>query len=278
MIRLPACWGPLVSPGLQWRGVVGVHPVVPSPPILPMSSIAEPTRVLLDPLDATGVAVEARRWLWPMLLLVLCVSASGTALSLRWNAAPATVMQLQTEDKLERMTETELAEEVQTASRKMLVGAVAKGVFVMPLMTLLLAAALWVCAWLADRSAPFERLLTAAAVALLPIALYHVLLTVCALAQHALTLDRVQDLVPSSLAALQGLGPKMQRVLRGVDFFNLWSAVLLGLGFSAATGMRKGRAVVLFLVLYGLFVGVFFVGLPGIAAAQAGGPGGRGGA
>ena len=240
-----------------------------------MSSFAQPTRVLLDPLDATGVAVEARRWLWPMLLLVICVSASGTAFYLRWDATPSVIAQMQAEGKMERMTETELSEEVQTASRKALVAGIAKGVFVMPLLTLLLAAGLWVCAWLLDRSAPFGRLMSAAAVALLPIALYHLVFVCCALAQHSLSESRVQDLVPSSLAVLQGLTPRVQRALRGVDFFNLWSVMLLGLGFSAATGMRKGRAVLLCLALYCLFVGVFFVGIPGMPQGGKG-PGGGG--
>jgi hypothetical protein len=239
-----------------------------------MSSIVQPTRVLLDPLDATGAAVEARRWFWPLLLLALCVSASGTAFSLRWDAGPAVVQQLQMTGKLERMTESEVTEEIQTASRKALVAGIAKGVFVMPLLTLVLAAALWVCAWLFDRTAPFSGLMSAAALAMLPIALYHLSFAICALAQHSLSEARVQDLVPSSLAALDGLSPKMAKVLRGVDFFNLWSVGLLGLGFSSATGMSKGRAVLLCLVLYVLFVGVFSIGLPEMMAGGPGGPGG----
>jgi hypothetical protein len=236
-----------------------------------MISLVQPTRVLLDPLDATRVAVEAHRWMWPLLLLVVCVSASGTAFALRWDASPAVVQQLQMAGQLDGMTESELSEAIQSAPRKALVVSLLKGVLLMPLQTLVLAALLWVCAWLFDRSAPFGRLLSAAALAMLPIALYHLIFTVCAFAQPSLSEARVAELVPSSLALLDGLSPKVQRVLSGVDFFNLWSVGLLGLGFSAATGMSRGRAVALGLVLYVLFVGVVFVGLPGIAAARAGG-------
>lgn len=236
-----------------------------------MSSFVQPTLVLVDPLDATGAAIEARRWFWPLLILVVCVSASGTAFSLRWDAGPAVVQQLQMTGQLDRLTETEVTEEIQTASRKALVAGIAKGVFVMPMLTLVLAAALWVCAWLFDRTAPFGRFMSVAALAMLPIALYHAIFALCALAQYSLTEARAADLVPSSLAMLDGLSPKLQRVLKGVDFFNLWSVGLLGLGFSSATGMSRGRAVLLFVVLYVLFVGVFFIGLP---AMQAGGPGG----
>lgn len=241
-----------------------------------MSSIVQPTRVLLDPLDATSAAIEARRWFWPLLLLVVCVSASGTAFSLRWDAGPAVLQELQMTGRLERMTESEISEEIQTASRKAMVAGIAKGVFVMPLLTLVLAAALWVVAWLFDKRAPFGQLWSAAALAMLPIALYHLSFTLCALAQHSLTEARVMDLVPSSLGAIGGLSKKMEMVLRTVDFFNLWSVGLLGLGFSSATGMRKDRAVLLCLVLYVLFVGVFYIGLPAMMAGGPGGPGGRG--
>jgi hypothetical protein len=242
-----------------------------------MSSIVQPTRVLLDPFDATSPIIEARRWFWPLLLLAVCVSASGTAFSLRWDAGPAVLTQLQTTGKLERMTESEISEEIQTATRKALVAGIAKGVFVMPLLTLVLAAALWVFAWLFDRTAPFGQLMTAASLSMLPIALYHVAFTLCALAQHSLPETRVQDLVPSSLAAMGGLSHRMEQLLRGVDFFNLWSVGLLGLGFSSATGMRKDRALLLCLALYVLFIGVFYIGLPVMMAGGPGGPGGHGG-
>jgi Yip1 domain len=242
-----------------------------------MSSLVQPARVLLDPLDATGAAIEARRWVWPLLLLVLSVSASGTAFSLRWDAGPSVVQKLQMSGQLERMTESEIAEEIQTASRKALVGGIAKGVFVMPLLALVLAAALWGVGWLFETPAPFAKLMSVAALALLPIALYHLIFALCALAQHSMSLARVEELVPSSLAALDGLTPKLKKVLGAVDFFNLWSVGLMGLGFSSATGMRRGRSVLLCGVLYLLFVGVFSIGLPELMAGGPGGPGGRGG-
>jgi hypothetical protein len=219
-------------------------------------------------------AIEARRWVWPLLFLCLSVSLSGTVFALRWDAAPATLQEMQMTGELSRNTESEIAEKIQTASRKALVGGIAKGVFVMPLTVLALAAVLWFVAWLFGTPAPFGRMMAVAAIAMLPIALYHLIFAGCAAAQHTMTLERVSTLVPSSLAMLEGLTPKLKRVLGGVDFFNLWSAVLMGLGLSSATGMRRGRAVLLALVLYAMYVGVFMIGLP----AMTGGPGGPGGA
>jgi hypothetical protein len=220
-----------------------------------------------------GAAIEARRWVWPLLFLCLSVSLSGTAFALRWDAAPATIQRLQMSGEIGRYSESELADEIQTASRKTLVGGIAKGVFVMPLMVLALAAVLWFTAWLFGTPAAFGKMMAVASIAMLPIALYHLIFAVCASAQFSMTEARVETLVPSSLAVLDGLSPKVQKVLKGVDFFNLWSVGLLGLGFSAATGMRRGRALLLAAVLYTMYVGVFMVGVPGMAD----GPGGRGG-
>ncbi|WP_224371391.1 YIP1 family protein [Hyalangium versicolor] len=239
-----------------------------------MTSLAQPARVLVDPFDGMGAAIEARRWVWPLLFLCFSVALSGTAFAMRWDAAPATLQRLETSGEISRYSESEIADEIQTASRKALVGGIAKGVFLMPLQVLVLAAVLWFAAWLFGTPTAFGRLMTVAAIALLPIALYHLIFAGCAAAQHTMTEARVATLVPSSLAALGGLSPKAQKLLGAVDFFNLWSVGLLGLGFSSATGMRKSRALLLAVVLYAMFVGVFVIGLP---AMGDGGPPGKGG-
>lgn len=234
-----------------------------------MTSLVQPVRVFVDPFEGTRTAVEARRWVWPLLILALCVSASGTLYSLRWDAAPDVIRELQASGGLAGLSEADLTDQIQTATRKALVGGIAKGVFVMPLMALLLACVLWVVGWLFDRPAPFERLMSAAALALLPIALYHLIFTVCLSAQHTVTAARAVQLVPSHLGVLiQGLSPKMLRVASTVDFFNLWSVGLLGLGFSAATGMSRGRALLLALALYAMYAGVLMIGLPGMGGGQ----------
>jgi hypothetical protein len=236
-----------------------------------MTSIVQPALVLVDPVSATGVAVEARRWALPLLLIMLCSAAAGTAFALRWEAGPAVVRQLQQSDKLEKMTESEITEEIETAWRRAVVGGVARGLLFTPLMVLALAAMLWLCGWLLETRAPFGSLFCVAVLALLPLALNDLIFTVCALAQYSLTEQRMAELVPSNLAVLEGLSPQLKQALRAVDFFRLWSVALLGLGFSAATGMRRGRALLLAAVLYVAYTGVFNVGLPGMMSGMQGG-------
>src|SRR5262249_42793667 len=47
-----------------------------------MVSVLQPARVILDPLDGLSAAVEARRWVWPLLFLAGAVSFSGAAFAL----------------------------------------------------------------------------------------------------------------------------------------------------------------------------------------------------
>ena len=107
--------------------------------------------------------------------------------------------------------------------------------------------------------------MSVAAVALLPLSVYHLVYAAVAASQIAIIDRQLNGLVPSSLASLaQQAGPGLSRVLGAVDFFNLWSAVLLGLGFAAASGMPRPRAIALGLWLYLLYAGIFQVGIPGM--------------
>lgn len=235
-------------------------------PSLPISA-----RPLIDPVDGVAAAVESRRWVLPLLVVMACASLSAVALYARWDASPRVVSELTMAGEIARVTEQELIDKINTAERVLLVAGVAKGLFLTPLFALALAVVLKLTGWLLGRKADFGKCFAAGVVALLPVGLYHLIYAVCAFSQAVITDSQMTRLVPSSLAALlPQVGPKAARALAAVDFFNLWSAVLLGLGFASASGMKKGRGVLVGLVLYVLFAAVFLIGLPGM-----GGGGGK---
>lgn len=230
-----------------------------------MVSVVQPARAIIDPLEGLGAAVESRHWVWPLIALSLCVSFSQAAFALRWDATAPVTRQLQMQGGLQNTTEQELAQQIVTAERIRLVTGVAKGIFVMPLMVLLLAAILKSAGWMFGTPARFEKCFSAAAIAVLPIALYHLIFGLSALRQSAVVEAQVHTLVPSSLAlAFPKVAPTAQRLLAALDFFNFWSVAMLGLGFAAASGMRRQRALLLSLGLYAMYVGVVQIGLPGI--------------
>jgi hypothetical protein len=170
------------------------------------------------------------------------------------------------------MPEAELVEQITTAGRLKLVTGIASGIFVTPLVVLGIAVVLALVAWLLGRKAPFPALFSASAVGMLPIALQRLLWGGVALWQLGVTEERAGDLLPSSVGAwVHAGGPKLTGLLHALDLFHLWAALLIGLGFAAATGLRRRSGLWVGLVLFLAYVGVFGAGVPGMAG---GGPGG----
>jgi hypothetical protein len=227
-------------------------------------------KTLLDPVEGVPMAVQGRRWVLPLVALCAAVTFSGLSFASRLDASAAVLSKMEQSGELAKASERELNEEIEQAQRVALVAGAAKGIFVMPLLLLLTAVALKACAWLLGKKLLFAQAFTIAAVAFLPVAVFHLVFGVVALKQAVVTATMVKGLVPSSLAPFAPAGAmKLARALAQVDFFNLWSAALVGLGLAAATKMRRGRALALALVLY-LMLSAVQIGLPGLVGQ--GGP------
>lgn len=210
-------------------------------------------------------AVDQRRWVIPLIWLMVTGAAAGASFAQRLDAAKEVLPKMEEKGELAKASEREVSEEVEQTQRIALVLGVAKAVFGMPLWVLMIAIALKTLAWLLGRKSQFGALFTAASVALLPVALYYLLATVVALRQDVIAPAQAGKLTVSSLAPLFAeAGPGKARVLAAFDFFNLWSAGLLGLGFAAATKMSAWRGVWLALGLYALYAAAILVGLPGM--------------
>ena len=230
-----------------------------------LSSIALSARAYVDPVSMVPRAIDQRRWVIPLLWLMLTGAAAGAAFADRLDAAKEVLPKMAEKGELAKASEREVAEEIEQTQRIALVLGVARAVFGMPLAVLLIAASLKVLAWLLGRKSEFGALFTAAAVAMLPVALCYLLAAVVALRQDVIAPAQAGKLMISSLQPLfPDGGPGRGRVLAAIDFFNLWSAGLLGLGFAAATRLSPWRGVLLGLLLYVLFAAAILVGLPGM--------------
>ncbi len=240
-----------------------------------MDAIALPLRALLDPFGAVPKAVEARKWLIPLILLGLTTAVSGVAVATRLDASRLVIPKMEASGELGKASEREIDEQVQQTQRVAIVGGVAAGLFLVPLELLAIAVALKIVAWLLGRKAAFAAVWTVAAVSALPFVLDHLVTAAAALNQPSLSPKTAAALLPSSLAALSpDAPPHLARVLGAVDFFNLWAALLLGIGFGAATKLPTWKGVLLGLFLYVLFAAAALVGLPGLAGQAGGGMGG----
>lgn len=246
-------------------------------PAVVLATLTLAGRALVDPLAGVREAVRGRRWVFPTLLLALAVSLSGVAYGLKLDAGRLVIPALAQKGDLQKASEREISDEVDKAQRLALVAGVAKGVVVMPLSILALALALKLVAWLLVRPLPFATAFTAAAVSLLPIAVFHAVYAVAIWQQDFVTVRSAESLVPSSLSYLQAKPGALRRAYAAVDVFQIWSALLLGLGLSQALELKAWKGLLLGLFLYALFAAAALVGLPGLLEGLADEGGRQGG-
>ena len=230
------------------------------------------TKVLTDPAEGVPAAIEARKALWPVLLLSVTTAFAGACFAVRWNAAPSVLKGLEASGQLKGMPEADIAENIQQAERLKLVTSIAGGLVMPALMVLGIALVLSLLAWLLGRKGPFNSFFTAAAVGTLPLALSKFLYGLMALVQSSVSEDRAGNLLPSSLAAVfHAQSPKLMRLLSSLDLFQLWAALLVGIGFAAVVGMRRRQGLWVGLALFLAQLGVFGIGLPGLTSPPGGG-------
>jgi hypothetical protein len=225
------------------------------------------TKVLTNPAEGVPAAIEARRALWPVVLLSLATAFAGASFAVRWNAAPSIIQGLEMSGQLKGMPEADLADQIQQAQRLKLVTSIAGGLVLPVLMVLGIAVVLAVLAWLLGKKGAFNAFFTAAAVGMLPLALARFLYGLVALMQSSLREDRAATLLPSSLSLLfHPQSPKVMRILSSVDFFTLWAALLIGVGFAAVVGMRRRQGLLVGAALFLAQVGVIGIGLPALTS------------
>lgn len=236
-----------------------------------MKGISSTLRVLVDPWDGTRPFLEGGRWVAAVLTLCLLTALAGGAVSSRWNAAPTVIAELREEGELSKTSEQELQELVSRKQRTRLVAGVANGVLGVPMRLGAHALVLALLAWLVGRSLPLGKAWQVSVLASLPTVLAQLGLLLVTLRQEAVEVRAVDMLLPSHLGAwIQAEGPRAA-VYRAVDLFELWGVGLVGLGFGTATGMPRGRSLLLALLLFVLQVAVFQVGVPGLMAHGGGG-------
>ncbi len=225
------------------------------------------TKVLTDPAEGVPAAIEARRALWPVVLLSVATAFAGACFAVRWNAAPSILQGLESSGQLKGMPEADIAEQIQQAERLKLVTGIAGGLVLPALMVLGIALVLALLAWLLGRKGPFNGFFTAAAVGMLPVALAKFLYGLMALVQSSVSEDRAGSLLPSSLASVfHPQSPKLMRLLSSLDLFHLWAALLVGIGFAAVVGMKRRQGLLVGAALFLAQLGVFGIGLPGLTA------------
>lgn len=221
--------------------------------------------VLVNPVAAIPVAVARQRWLGPIVIIALMAVLSGTVVALKLDASASVISGLEKTGKLATASERDIAEEVDQTERTALVGAVANGLVVIPIFLVLVASVVAFVGWLIERRISFVASLTVVAYGMLPLVAFYLVKVVIALPQAGISVDRLPTLVPSYPSGF--VGPIASKLARGIDFFNLWCAALIGLGFAAATKWNAFKGLAFGVIAYVILVCPIL-----IAAASASAP------
>lgn len=234
-----------------------------------MSHDSLTTLLILHPRRGVTQAVVSGKWKIPLVFLILAVTFSGAAFAWKWNAEPSVLRMMSATGALTKSSEREVFDRIQTAERSRRVSELLHGLVGVPTKLLLGALALSFLFWLWGEKVPFLQAFTSLTVALLPVALFHLIYGVSALRQIEITEASRDFLVPSHLGVWLPSKPVwLTRLGRAFDLFRLWSVIWLGFGLSAENVTLNKKAMRLTFVFYFMYVGVFELGLPGIMGGQ----------
>lgn len=209
---------------------------------------ASPLALLFAPDRAMERQARVGRVVWLFLFAWVCALLLGAALAVRVDARPTTLKKLDSNGQLQSMSDRQIADETRNAERFAQVVSVAKGVVGPPLQLGLGCASILVLTWFLRGRVKGSAVVPVAAATLLPGALANLLDAASAFRHAAIPPDGV-PLTPRSLAAVLTLvahpiPDPWSKLGNALDFFSLWSAMMLGFGVAAAGQMPKKRALI----------------------------------
>lgn len=206
-----------------------------------------PFAILFAPDRSLDRQARIGRARWLFLFAWVSSILLAAAVAFRVDAAASTLRKLDMSGQLKSMSDRQLADEIHSAARIVQVATIAKGIVGIPVQLGLACLAVLALAWFFKGRIKGSAVAPVAAATLLPGALAN-LLDAASAYQHATLPPEGAPLSPRSLSAVLALleRPLMDPWVKfgtALDFFSLWSAVIMGFGVAAAAGVPKRTAV-----------------------------------
>jgi len=203
--------------------------------------------VLVSPGKTFRAIAQRPTWAWPLLVLVLVGSTVGFLMFQKVDMAAS--MRQQMERSGQQMTaeqKQQMDETWEKLGKYMPVIAVGAGVLFTPVLYLLVALLFWFAFRLAAAELSFLQSFAVTLHALMPQALKALLSIPVVLGRQSISMEDARGgrILMSSLAAFapEGTGAALLALLGSVDFFTLWSLVLLIVGFRTVGRTKTGTA------------------------------------
>lgn len=231
-------------------------PFPESLPEPPRNGLGQVVRMFYEPSAVFRELAARPTWLWPLILVIVL------AIGLQLLTAPRVDMEGTIREGLERFGQadkfsSEQIREMAAARGPMQkYGGILATMIAIPLVMLVLAACYLVGLKAAGSEVGFRSTFSMLMYASAPPSIVNtILIGVVAMGRESFTQGELQRLVRSSLETwLSPDAPKALLALGGVlDLFNVWNWVLLVLGLSIVGRIKRGAAIAIVAVLWGLY-------------------------
>lgn len=212
------------------------------------ASLVLPFALLFAPDRAMQRQARIGRAGWFFLVAWLCSILLGAALAMRVDARSSTLRKMEMSGQLQSASDRQIADDTRSAERVTQVASIAKGVVGVPVQLGLTCLSLLALSWFLRGRLKGSAVVPIAATTLLPTAIANVIDTVAVLRLASIPPEGV-PLGPRSLSAVLLLAgrPLMGPWLKfgnALDFFSLWTALMLGFGVAAAAQLPRRNAVI----------------------------------
>ncbi len=197
-----------------------------------------------------GMPLAARigRVRGPLVFALLCSLLWGAALATRVDARDATLQALDKEQKLATMSDRQIDDAQKTAERGFMVKKLGFALVAPGGELLASALGLFLLSWFLRGRSQASAVFTVAAYGLLPSGLGNLVEAVAVFLRGSIP-AQASSFTPRTLAALaEAFGAHLQepltKLLSAIDVFDLWGAVMLAFGLTAAAQLPVRRALV----------------------------------
>lgn len=229
-----------------------------SPAVPDITACAAVAGVFMSPREAFPKIVE-KRWafaLLPILIVAVLSFVGSWVFTSKVDMGQFVRDQIKQSKFASQMSEAQIEEAADSAAQRPKWIQPVIGLFVVPLMAVILAAIFWLVLLAFGNEITFGRSFQATAWAFLPSVITGVIFIILLFVKDANAID-VQNPIATNLAALLGresLPKPLYVLLSGLDVFKIWIIALLGIGLGAAARCKIRTAVLSVVVLYAVWI------------------------
>lgn len=231
--------------------------------------------VLFSPVKTFRAIAERPTWVWPLLVISLLTAGMAYVMYQRVDMATYIQQQQQKSGQAQQSVPAEQMEAQEKFFQAMnrYMPAVMGGFFLlfMPFILLFVTLLYWGGFRLIGSEITYRQSFATVVHGSMPMAMSALLAVPVILSRQEISMEETQrgGVLASNLAALapEGTGPVLLAFLSGIDFFLLWNAVLLILGFEIVARVKRSTATWVVLVVFLITIG-FRVGSVALGAAM----------